>query len=184
MRYELDGNGYVNKVFFGCHSGTCTEYTGDVPTGYESLEKWSEEANIRAYKIVDGQLVYDSAKDTELQNLYKNQSYTYSTIEQKIGTWVDGKPIYRKYVSGTTFASGGAAVVLVSNVSDLVNHSIVIQRKDSTQWHPPTSSMVSNDSAHACPLFVSDGSIHLYVYNGNFANQPFKGYIEYTKTTD
>lgn len=34
MRYELDNNGYVNKVFFGCMSGNCKEYRGSIPDGY------------------------------------------------------------------------------------------------------------------------------------------------------
>ena len=72
MRYELCENGYINKVFFGCHSGSCTLYEGIIPDGYETLEEWAEKANIRAYKIVNGNLVYDSAKDEELQKEYAN----------------------------------------------------------------------------------------------------------------
>ena len=123
MRYELDGNGYVNKVFFGCNSGTCTEYTGDVPTGYETLEKWSEEANIKAYKVVDGQLVYDSAKDAELQELYKTQSYTYSKSEKVIGTWIDGRKLYQWthefQTTGTDTRIYLAAYTNFANVKDV-----------------------------------------------------------------
>lgn len=67
MRYELDDNGYINKVFFGCHSGTCALYEGTIPEGYDSLVEWSEKANIRAYKIVDGNLTYDADRDAELE---------------------------------------------------------------------------------------------------------------------
>lgn len=73
MRYELN-NGYICKVFFGCMSGSCTEYTGTVPEGYETLEDWATNANIQAYKIVDGNLVYDDAKNTELERLLDLQS--------------------------------------------------------------------------------------------------------------
>ena len=72
MRYELCENGYINKVFFGCHSGTCTLYEGNIPEGYNSLEEWADNANIRAYKIVDGNLVYDSERDNALQEEWAN----------------------------------------------------------------------------------------------------------------
>lgn len=67
MRYELDDKGYVCKVFFGCFSGTCTLYEGETPTGYTTLEEWATNANIRAYKIVDGNLIHDSERATELE---------------------------------------------------------------------------------------------------------------------
>ena len=76
MRYILDSNGYIESVSctpIVCNNKGCTEYTGNVPEGYSSLEEWATTANVRAYKVVDGQLVYDSAKDTELQNLYKTE---------------------------------------------------------------------------------------------------------------
>jgi hypothetical protein len=67
MRYKTDENNYISAVFFNCYIGTCAEYTGTVPTGYTSLEEWASNANIEAYKIVDNNLVYDSARDAELQ---------------------------------------------------------------------------------------------------------------------
>ena len=67
MRYELDENNYILNVYFGCNSGTCTEYTGEVPEGYETLALWAENANIRAYKLVDGNLILDVVRNSELE---------------------------------------------------------------------------------------------------------------------
>ena len=67
MRYELDNEGYVLNVYFGCYGTNCTEYTGTTPIGYESLLEWSEKANINAYYINDGNLVYDAYRDAKLQ---------------------------------------------------------------------------------------------------------------------
>lgn len=91
MRYELS-NGYISKVFFGCHSGNCKLYSGTIPSGYNSLEEWADKANIRAYKIVSGNLVYDSAKDAELQKEYNSYNGNEKTIWEnvngiKINTW-------------------------------------------------------------------------------------------------
>lgn len=71
MRYELDSNGYISNVYFGCASGTCAGYQGTIPSGYDSLEDWAENANIKAYKIVNGNLVYDAQRDAELQAQYE-----------------------------------------------------------------------------------------------------------------
>jgi hypothetical protein len=77
MRYILNDEGYIETVSFNyqveCNNKSCTDYTGSVPTGYETLAEWSENANINAYKIVDGNLTYDSNKDAELQALWESQ---------------------------------------------------------------------------------------------------------------
>ncbi len=83
MRYELE-NGYISKVFFGCSSGKCTLYKGDIPSGYDSLEKWADNANIRAYKISNGNLVYDANRDATLKSEWANMN-RYRTALGKVG---------------------------------------------------------------------------------------------------
>lgn len=77
MRYITNENGYIQAVSFNnlleCQNKLCTEYTGTVPTGYESLAEWSENANINAYKIVEGNLTFDSEEDARLQSLWASQ---------------------------------------------------------------------------------------------------------------
>jgi hypothetical protein len=76
MRYILDDNGYIHSVSctpFNCADKGCTEYTGAIPSGYETIEEWACTANIRAYKIVDGNLTHDEEKETELEALWELQ---------------------------------------------------------------------------------------------------------------
>lgn len=77
MRYILNDSGYIEAVSYGCtiecEDKTCTEYTGTIPEGYETLAIWSETANINAYKIVDGNLTYDSEEDVRLQAIWESQ---------------------------------------------------------------------------------------------------------------
>jgi hypothetical protein len=77
MRYILNDSGFIQAVSFNnpmiCNNKTCTEYTGEIPTGYETLAIWSETANINAYKIVNGNLTYDSEEDARLQSLWDSQ---------------------------------------------------------------------------------------------------------------
>lgn len=83
MRYDLDDDGYVCNVYFGCSSGTCVGYTGEVPEGYETLEQWADNANIRAYKIVDGNLVFDANRDYKLKILYEQEDNDNAHITKK-----------------------------------------------------------------------------------------------------
>ena len=85
MRYELNEAGYLEKVFFGCASGECIGYTGNVPEGYETLEDWYEDNcnNIKAWKIVDNNLAYDVSKDAELQKIYEQEEIDNSCVTHK-----------------------------------------------------------------------------------------------------
>lgn len=84
MRYILNDSGYIETISFTheieCNNKTCTEYTGTTPSGYESLAEWSENANINAYKIVEGNLTYDSEEDARLQNLWASQEISETEI--------------------------------------------------------------------------------------------------------
>jgi hypothetical protein len=75
MRYILDDRGYVQycgDTNMSCDERNCTLYTGTIPDGYSSIEEWARTANIRAYKMVDGNLVYDYEEDVRLQDEYSN----------------------------------------------------------------------------------------------------------------
>ena len=111
MRYILNDNGYIQAVSFNnlleCQNKTCTEYTGTVPTGYENLAIWSETANINAYKIVNGNLVFDSEEDARLQSLWGSQEASGVIVESgsnENGSWTkwsDGTMIVNKTLYGT-----------------------------------------------------------------------------------
>ena len=79
LRYILDKDGYVFHASLGglvvCDLGECTEYIGEIPNDYETIEEWydSEAEKINAWKIVDGNLVFDEDKYKHLQTLCKKQ---------------------------------------------------------------------------------------------------------------
>lgn len=117
MRYELDDEGYILHVFFGCFSGLCTEYTGEVPEGYETLSLWAENANIRAYRIVEGNLVLDVAKKAELERLYEKEAEENSCASKK---YVNDKlnnvnTIYDEELSSTI---EGSSLFSIKNTRD------------------------------------------------------------------
>lgn len=78
MRYILDDSGYIDSVSctpFNCKDKSCQEYTGTIPSGYDTLQEWAQNANIRAYKIVEGNLSYDAAKAAELEAEWGNATH-------------------------------------------------------------------------------------------------------------
>ena len=108
MRYELDNEGYVEKVFFGCASGKCKGYTGKTPEGYETLDEWAENENIRAYKIVDGNLVYDANRDYKLKLIQEKEEDENRHITKKemgIAATEEIRPFENIYPNLTTEGS-------------------------------------------------------------------------------
>lgn len=90
MRIELDANGYVLNVYWGCHSGKCTEYTGKVPHGYSNLNDWSENAFINAYYLDENRdLMLDADKLVDLEDKAGQQA-------------IDNAPILYKELYGTS----------------------------------------------------------------------------------
>ena len=91
LRYILDKNGYVCHASLGgliiCDLGECTEYTGEIPNDYSTIEEWYDKEidKLNAWKIVDSNLVYDEAKYKEIQSLCKVQEEENSCASHK---WV------------------------------------------------------------------------------------------------
>ena len=102
MRYILDDNGYIDSVSctpFNCKDKGCTEYTGEIPEDYETLQEWACNANIRAYKIVSNNLVYDAAKAAELEAEWERAASGIVTgVEVATNEYVDGKQVYCKRI--------------------------------------------------------------------------------------
>lgn len=106
----------------------------------------------------------------------------YSTDEVKTNKiWIDGKPIYRKVVSGTINATGNNQVILTGDIDSLIDYSGYI-----------------NDPAENLKLIIgkstyTDGgssriiqiSNSIYMgYANNYHNLNFYAVVEYTKTTE
>lgn len=94
FRYILDDDGYICHGSFGgyiiCNFGECTEYNGDVPDYYSSLEDWydGEIEKLNAWKIVENNLVFDENKYNELQAKYQieaeeNETATHGWVRKQ-----------------------------------------------------------------------------------------------------
>lgn len=122
----------------------------------------------------------ENQQDNVLNNVknYVDSSNSYSTEEVKTGgTWIDGKPIYRKVVNVGT---------LTDTTSKSVQHNI--QNLDSVV----NLKLIAKDSTNniICDFGGKDLSVYIDIANviitsgSNFTGYSGYATIEYTKTTD
>lgn len=111
---------------------------------------------------------------------------TYSTDEQVIGKWIDGKPIYRKTILYDGSMSNDLVINHgIENIYDVINVSC-IGRSDN--WiNRPIPSFYKDDfkTYNACLYDIRDEVIEIVM--SNFYLTYFKKIIitiEYTKSTD
>lgn len=79
LRYILNEEGYLYNASFGgeisCELGNCTEYKGEIPEDYETIEEWldGEIERLNAWKIIDENLVFDVARYEELKAQWEQE---------------------------------------------------------------------------------------------------------------
>lgn len=108
--------------------------------------------------------------------------HTYSTEEQVIGTWIDGKPIYRKVIYSTINKSGTVSVQHgIANLGIVTNMYINFNRGDKQMINARISTDgydIGLDTIYADYFDIAIptifGSSIKYIY----------AIMEYTKTTD
>lgn len=99
LRYILK-DGYVCHASLGasiiCDLGECTEYNGDIPDGYETIVEWYDEEidKLNAWKVVNGNLVFDEQKYEELQTKCK--------LEEELNSCASKKYVNDKLSKSTT----------------------------------------------------------------------------------
>ena len=107
---------------------------------------------------------------------YVDEKNTYSTSEKVVGTWIDGKPIYRKIVDIGSLTNGTQKVV---------NHNINIETpiRCSGICYNPSASMIFTLPMETITIWLDVNQIVAYPKTDR-TNTTAKAIIEYTKTTD
>lgn len=132
---------------------------------------------------------------SDYQNLEANANNIniYSKEERKIGTWIDGKPLYRKVIKVTSIdiSSNNCDVAIsISNLNEIVNIGGTIKITGTNTYKPITTIYTDSSSAVGSVFSFSVYAItdsYISLSYGNWWKEMFdKAYIilEYTKTTD
>lgn len=111
----------------------------------------------------------------------------YSTNEVRVGTWTNGKPVYRKTYTGTISLDSSGYYII--NDSSLKNIDTLLRLdchlKDNYTFVP-----IPNIDDRLSTIYINSqwGYIGLIVknrnYDSNFNNKECNIIVEYTKTTD
>ena len=107
----------------------------------------------------------------------------YSTAEQRIGTWIDGKPLYRKVVSQIGFSNGITSVEHnISNVDMIWIENAFMTAYGQTQMLPL---YLYNSATETDPVSAKvDKTNFQIITNSGWGNWTVYAILHYTKTTD
>ena len=122
----------------------------------------------------------ENQQDNVLNNVkdYVDNSNSYSTQEVKTGgTWIDGKPIYRKVVNVGTLPDKTSKTVLhnIQNLDKVLETKLVAN--DSTNY------IVCNFGGKEMGVYIDIANV-IITSGDNFTGYSGYAIIEYTKTTD
>lgn len=133
--------------------------------------EWTEQTPVTANNL------------NEMQNIL-NDKFNYTQEEQRIGTWIDGKPIYRQVINTTGNSSQIQAIATISNIDNIVNMFGWVKNGN---IHRNCSTAFYGNTAWTSQLYRNSQHINLEC-GSNFANFKNNATItlicEYTKTTD
>lgn len=108
-------------------------------------------------------------------------SNTYSTAEQIIGKWIDGKPIYRKVVTGTT-TSNANSTNLLTNIDTLINYSGSVFKEG--YWITLNSAFGTGGTQDIRTILNTSNNTAILQVGTTYYNCNYKIILEYTKTTN
>lgn len=104
---------------------------------------------------------------------------SYSTSEVRIGTWIDGKPLYRKVVTGD-IATTSKTLASINSMDKLISLTGMLNVPSGYKTKIPEYT----NSTNFCALVLDTQNSPLITIPSNFANSTFVIIEEYTKTTD
>lgn len=159
----------------------------DFRLGNSRFETVYQTAVATAEEELGGDLenLFDSKFETsfaEAAEILINQTI-YSTTEKRIGTWIDGKPLYRKVLTGTS--TSGQYGISVSSLSIDTPVKIDVSIKNTTGGDWVCGSYVQTSGSDSLNIYMTGNRSTVYFRAGSgYAYGAYRLMIEYTKTTD
>lgn len=116
---------------------------------------------------------------TDITNIKDTQ--VYSTTEKVVGTYRDGKPLYRKTYTGVCASSSAVVLDTISSVDKLATYTGWAESNYNWAWAVPCS---ASGYANNLRMNTSTKEIQLSFDSNYSSSGEFEVTIEYTKTTD
>lgn len=107
---------------------------------------------------------------------------TYSTEEQQVGTWINGKPMYRKVLIGTSTAGVTSIDISSLNIAFPVSANIIIHN---TNGNWVFGNYIQASGSDSFNMYMHENFSTLYLRSGSsYAFGSYWIILEYTKTID
>lgn len=113
-----------------------------------------------------------------------SSGHNYSTQEQVVGTWIDGKPLYEITLDFGSISANSAKTIDVSslNIDYVTSFNTTALLNNGTLVPIPISHTVNMGSQHFC-RYNTSGSFGIYTGSGQAITQAYMT-VRYIKTTD
>ena len=128
---------------------------------------------------------YSSSKTKSYSADYVNGLNTYSTTETRIGTWINGKPIYRKVVDCGALPNASTKNIAhgISNLDTVTSFQAIAKSPSSNAWLPLPATSPANVVYHVA-IYIIDTNIVIAAGDNKSNYTQTYAIVEYTKTTD
>lgn len=145
---------------------------------YDALPE--AEKNNGVYVVSDGEDVSEESGST-------GPGEVYSEEETRIGTWIDGKPLYRKVVNGNLSSTNNSTSTIstIPNADDVVTiHGYAVYSDPSRITSIPTGFDKGTTIQLSAYKTVDGARIEAFNSTSSLVGRPCTIIVEYTKTTD
>lgn len=163
----------ADKMIGGLVSASATAMNHTGTKVYDSYTSRPVNAAVQyCIKAIESTAAIDASNDV------------YSTEETRIGTWIDGKPLYRKVFVGP-FAGVNVSTVVGTETPDVdaVTYLSAITLLTNGYWtpfpYPPSTTVYS-----VCQFNDADHKIYIQTNSSLFVGHDVYVVMHYTKTTD
>lgn len=116
----------------------------------------------------------------------KCKEYTYSTEEQVIGKWIDGKPLYRKVLTTSTPSNlNVTTTILALDTTNIIQKfdGYIIYPEGTKNQHIPLNMTISNVVFHY--TYSKNNELRMKLSTeSSYISKNCVIILEYTKTTD
>ena len=106
---------------------------------------------------------------------------TYSNNEIRVGTWIDGKPLYRKVITGTFDYAAQTITDIITGYDKVINYSGTITTPSGYITQIPEYTNANNYCYFVLNTANDDATLTI---PSSFVGGTFILIVEYTKTTD
>lgn len=172
---EQSSYAYNGTTLVSVGGGTEDIIISDTQPTSEDWKLWIDKGEIgsQASEIVNE---YSESTGLGYSANYVNKLHTYSETEQRVGTWIDGKPVYRRSFQVSKTAAGQVTIMTIDNLDVIVSLQTYLKRTD-------TYRSINNWGQQSTDYGTSYVSSNILRFDSNYTGTLY-GTVEYTKTTD